>query len=215
MNVATDREGTLTTGRTWKGVGQWLKANGHTIPYQLFFLPRVPGSLIARVGLIDNVEFGNRWIIDEVRLFKGFDQARIDAMSEWVVDQVMWPLRRADTLAEVQRLRDEGHRTILTSGTYTPIAQAFARRAGLSDAIGTPLLFSAGKANGKIGGALNNKTVKAERLRQLLDAETLDMAYGDTAADIPMLMMSRTAIAVHPDPELRATAHKNGWRILE
>lgn len=215
MNVATDLEGTLTTGRTWKGVGMWLKANGFTIPYQIFFIPRVPGSLIAKAGLIDHVEFGNRWIIDEARLFKGFDQTRIDALSEWVVDQVMWPLRRSDALAEVQRLRDAGHRTILTSGTYTPIAQAFARRAGLTIAIGTPLVFDAGKATGKVGGALNNKVVKATRLRDYLGTASLDIAYGDTAADIPMLMMSRTAVAVHPDQELRAMAIRNGWRILE
>ncbi|HEY3289923.1 MAG TPA: HAD-IB family phosphatase [Anaerolineae bacterium] len=215
MIVASDLEGTLTTGRTWKGVGMWLKANGLTWPYQLFFLPRLPGSFIARIGVINKVDFGNSWIVDEVRLFKGFDQAHIDSMGACVVDQVMWPQRRQAVVAELQRLRDEGYRTILTSGTYTPIAQAFARRAGFSDAIGTPLEMAAGVSTGKCDGPLNNKDIKAERLRSYLGNEPLDVAYGDTAADIPMMRMARTAVAVYPDRDLRQAAQQNGWRVLE
>jgi len=215
MNVASDLEGTLTTGRTWKGVGMYLQMHGYAAQYRLFLAPHLLGTLVAQMGIINKQEYQNQWIVDLSQLLKGFDQARIDTMSEWVVDHVMWPQRRADVLAELQHLRAEGHRAILTSGAYQPIAQAFARRAGLSDAIGTPLQFSAGKATGHIEGALNNKDVKAERLRAYLGTEALDIAYGDTSADIPMLQMCRAPIAVYPDKELRAAAIKNGWRILE
>jgi phosphoserine phosphatase len=98
--------------------------------------------------------------------------------------------RRAIRVTAPARGR-RAHRTILTSGTYAPITQAFARRAGISDAIGTPLQFSAGTATSRIDGALNDKDVKAARLREYLGAEVLDTACGDTAALI------------------------NGWRILE
>lgn len=215
MIIASDLEGTLTTGRTWKGVGEYLQLNGRAHAYRLFLVPRLVGSLIAQTGLINKQEYANQWIIDLAQLLKGFDAARLDTMAQWVVEKIMWPARRVTVLAELRRFSEAGARVILTTGTYVPIAQAFARRAGIGEVIGTSLQISGGIATGRCDGPLNNKDIKAERLRAYLGNESLDMAYGDTAADIPMQRLARTAVAVFPDRELRRAAQENGWRVLE
>ena len=57
--------------------------------------------------------------------------------------------------------------------------------------------------------------VKALRLHERLGAARLYAAYGDTEADIPMLMLSDRPIAVYPDRALRSTARALGWTVLE
>ena len=214
MNIAFDLEGTLTTGRTWKGVGSFLAQHGRGMPYRAFFITRLPGSLLARIGLLDGQNFGNQWIIDLARLMRGFGVQQLEEMAEWVVQREMWPHRRLDIMAEMQRHKEAGQRIILASGTYLPIANAFARRAGITSVIGTPLAVREGRALGRLAGPLNVKGVKAERLNVMLAGESLDMAYGDTLADVPMLQMATTAVAVYPDKRLRKIAKEKRWRIL-
>src|SRR3546814_5063243 len=39
-------------------------------------------------------------------------------------------------------------------------------------------------------------------------------AYSDSRNDIPLLEEAHTAIAVDPDPVLRATAEARGWQVI-
>ncbi|MCL4504854.1 MAG: HAD-IB family phosphatase [Chloroflexi bacterium] len=215
MNIASDLEGTLTTGRTWKGVGSFLQMNGRKRAYQAFLALRLPGSALAGIGIIDKQVYGNQWIVDMARLLAGFDAAQLDRMGEWVIENVMWPQRRQKVLDELEDHRRAGNRVILTSGTYLPVARAFARRIGIQDVIGSDLSMATGSASGRVDGSLNVMTVKAERLRALLGAEPLHSAYGDTASDAPMLEMCEKPVAVCPDRRLRQTALARGWRIFE
>ena len=214
MNIATDLEGTLTTGRTWKAVSAYLGQQGQGGAVRLFMATHLPGTIAAQTGIINRQEYANRWIIDMARLLAGCDAAELDRLADYVVLQVMWPQRRQDVLDELERHHLDGHRIILTSGTYLPIAQAFARRAGIVDVIGSELAMDGGRATGRLVGALNNGPPKAERLRQLLGSQALDLAYGDTMADAPMLELCRTPIAVYPDDPLRRLAVSRNWRTI-
>jgi phosphoserine phosphatase len=215
MNIAFDLEGTLTTGRTWKGMGSYLAQHGRGAPYRAFFLTRLPGTLLARIGLIDHQNFGNQWVIDLAHLLRGFGAVELEEMAQWVVEREMWQHRRMDIMAEVERYTQAGHRVILATGTYQPIANAFARKAGMASAIGTPLAVREGRAVGGLAGPLNVKRVKAERLQVLLAGDTLDMAYGDTLADVPMLEMCAKPVVVYPDRRLLKIAQKRRWQIVD
>ena len=215
MNIASDLEGTLTTGRTWKGVGGYLQANGRGLAYEIFLALRLPGSTLARAGILDKQAYGNQWIVDMAGLLKGLDATQLEQMGEWVVEHVMWPRRRQNVLDELDSHRRDGHRIILTSGTYLPVARAFARRIGVQDVIASDLGMANGTASGKVDGALNVMSAKADRLRDMLGSEALHSAYGDTASDTPMLEMCERPVAVHPDRRLRQTALARGWRILQ
>lgn len=214
MNVAFDLEGTLTTGRTWKGVGGYLAQHGRGMAFRTFFVTRLPGTLLARIGLIDHQNYSNQWINDLARLLRGFGAQQMEEMAEWVVQSEMWPHLRADIMAEMEHHKQAGQRVILASGTYLPIANAFARRAGIPSVIGTPLAVREGRSLGRLAGPLNVEGVKAERLRVTLAGETLDMAYGDSLADLPMLQMAKTPVVVYPDKRLRKIAKEKRWRIL-
>ena len=56
---------------------------------------------------------------------------------------------------------------------------------------------------------------KAAAVRALAEGGEVVAAFGDTAADVPLLSLATRAVAVHPDSELREEAIARGWTILE
>lgn len=210
--VATDLEGTLTTGATWRGFGRYLAQYRSAVRYYLFLAVRLPMPLLVRTGLLDQQQAKSAWITDQLKLFEGATPDEVAHMAEWVVEHEMWPQRRADVLAEIEGHRAQGQRIILASGTYQPIAEAFAARIG-AEALATPLAFVGGRLAGT-ASPVSVKGEKADNLRAAIGGDGLLAAYGDTASDIPMLEMAGQPTAVYPDNRLRAAAEARGWRII-
>ena len=100
--VATDLEGTLTAGSTWRGVGRYLSEHGHRGRYRRFFWLRLPQVFLARRGIIDLQAFRERWMHDLTALLRGMSREQIEAMADWVFEQELWPGRRDDVLDELQ-----------------------------------------------------------------------------------------------------------------
>ena len=211
--VASDLEGTLTAGETWRGLGRYLKRHGRGTAYRAFFLSRLPRVLLAKAGLADGQAVRDGFLVGMARLFRGMTRAEIERMAEWVAGEELWPKRREEVLGELEGHRKSGSRLVLAAGGYQPVVEAFARRIG-AEAVGTPLEFSGGRATGGLVGGANTGVSKAERLRERVNVEELHAAYGDTLADVPMLVMSENPVAVCPDPGLREEAFRRGWRTL-
>jgi len=216
MALVSDLEGTLTEGATWRACGEYVKAKRGKFAYSLFFFLHVPGIPLVRVGLLDEQDFKTKWLVDLLTYLRGLNAEEVTAMAEWVVETEMWPKRRSDVLAELEAHQRAGQRVIIASGTFQPIAEAFARRIGVTEVIASPLeVDSNGRLTGKFVGALSVRGEKIANLKRALNGDPISAAYGDTASDIPMLEQAEQAVAVYPDPVLRKKAQKCGWRILE
>lgn len=211
--VASDLEGTLSTGESWKGIGRYLKGHGRGRDYRAFFLARMPGYAATKVAG-DEQKFRDAWMARLARLLRGMGPAELDRLAEWVVEKEMWPNRRGAVLDELRRHKEAGERLVLAAGVYQPVLEAFARRIG-AEAVGTPLEYSGGRATGSLIGAVNTGRAKAARLAEQVGPAKLTAAYGDTLPDRYMLEMSEKPVAVAPDPELRAEAQRRGWRVFE
>lgn len=215
MIVASDLEGTLTTGATWVGMESYLRAHGRARAYRWFYASRIPSFLLQRVGVISGERFKNAWIEGLLRFFKGQTPEAFGEVAEWVVEEEMWPQRRSDVIDELQAHVRTGRRVILTSGTYEAIAEQFAARAGLPEVIATPVGVVDGRLTGKVGATNNTGAQKAANLVERLGGEPLSIAYGDTLPDVPMMEASETAVAVYPDEALAPIARERGWRIMD
>lgn len=212
--VAVDLEGTLTGGETWRGVVAWLRSQGRGGAYRRFLAARVPRLVGVRMGLLDRQAFRDGWIGDFAAFFAGLDEPALRDLGEWVVERELWPQRRRGLMAEITGRVARGEDVVLASGTYQPVLDAFAARIGAS-AAGTQLELSGGLATGRIGGSVTTGARKAERLTRWLDRRVLVAAYGDSAADVPMLELAATPIAVDPDRALRSLARERGWRVMD
>jgi HAD superfamily phosphoserine phosphatase-like hydrolase len=211
--IASDLEGTLTTGETWRGLRAYCEQHKRKSDFQGFFLTQMPGFIGAKIGLIPKREFQNRWTANVMRLFVGVTLEEFKHIAIWIAEHELLPKVRSSVLSELQTAKQQGARVILASGTYQPVLEAFAQPFGF-EAIGTPLEVHNGVLTGKVIGAINVGLEKRLKLEQYLAGQVLDTAYGDTMPDIPMLELAKTAVIATGDHELEAVAKTRAWRMI-
>jgi HAD superfamily phosphoserine phosphatase-like hydrolase len=218
--VVRDLDGTLTAAEIWRGVLAWVRATHPSAAARRFVTVRLPLVAVAKLGLYDKEAFRARWLGEEAGLLRGLPTAELDAMGEWAVEHHLWPARRTavidmvEAAVEAARAIDPGARLIVASGGYQPVADAFARRLGAVGA-GTPLELRDGAATGRLDGPTRSGRLKAQAVAHLAGGGEILAAFGDTAADIPLLELARRAVAVAPDAALRREAQRRGWEVLE
>lgn len=214
-------DGTLSTVETWRGVQAWVEANHPSPAARRFVLTQMPFIVLARSGVYDGEAFRARWLGNQARLLRGLPEAGLRDMAEWVVEHHLWPARRrvaiaalAAAVADAQP-NDSKSVVVLASGAYLQISEAFAARIGADIAIGTPLEVEAGVATGRLADRVQTGPLKASAVRERVGDVPILTAFGDSAADIPMLELARHPVAVSPDSGLRRTAMSRGWELLE
>jgi HAD superfamily phosphoserine phosphatase-like hydrolase len=209
--VASDLEGTLSSGETWKAFAAYLERDGKSRTYRSFFNTRFLRALLAQAG-INKREFQNRWIEELIGLFAGMRLEEFQAVGEWVVEHHLWPKRKMQVIAKLEKYKLEGARVILVSGTYQPVLEAFAKRLD-TEAIGSSLEIANGTLTGRLAGPIN---VGAQKVSSLKAAgiSNLEAAFGDTLPDSAMLEMARNPVVIPTEAKLEKLALERGWRIL-
>ena len=215
MIVASDLEGTLTSGETWRGIRAYLQAHGRKRDYDAFMRSKLPLYLGAKIGVVPKRKFQNRWISDLPQLFAGATLEQFREVAAWVAEHELLPKLRHVPLAELEAAKVSGARVMLVSGTYQPILEAFAERFGF-EAIGTPLELEGDRLTGRLAGSVNVGAIKCSSLQAQLGQLSLTRAYGDTLSDVPMLESAQEAIVVTGnDSALERLAKQRGWRTLK
>lgn len=213
--VASDLEGTITAGETWRGMRDYLVENGYARRYRRFYLSRLPGLFLFRIGRTNIPAFKESWLLGLLKLFEGFTREEMDLMAKFVALETLWPSRRESVLQELQRHQSNGRSVVIVTGQFEPILTNFGRQMGEFNLIGTPLAYENGRFTGQTAAPLNVGPNKVAQLQPYLTDGKLAAAYGDTVSDIPMLELALEPVAVHPDEILRETAVNRGWRILD
>lgn len=140
-------------------------------------------------------------------------------LAEQIFDAEMVDKLIPGTLALAQGHLDAGQQVWLVTATPQELATVIAKRLGLTGALGTVAQTRGGVYTGKLDGPPLHGLAKAEAVRALAVAEDLDLAqcsaYSDSVNDVPMLSIVGNPTAVNPDPELRAHAIANDWKIRD
>ena len=215
MIVASDLEGTLTSGVTVFGTGRYLRENGARLRYLGFFALRLPAAMYYRTGIANPQSFKSQWMVDLLKFFAGYSVEEFRRVADYVIDNELWPKRRTNVIAELEAHHQAGRRVIITSGVYVPFAEAICERLGFGEPLGTPIEIVEGRLTGRTTGPVNVSSVKLASLTTALQGQPLHAAYGDTISDVPMLELSAEPTASYPDSRLRAAAQSRGWRIIE
>jgi len=218
--VVSDMDGTLTTAETWRGVHQWIRANYPSPAASRFITVRLPIVFLARSGLMNKERFRARWLEDQTKLLRGLRAEQLAAMGEWVVEHLLWPARRVEAVTAVQAAlatacaTDPATELVLATGGYQPIAAAFAKKLGATIALGTPFEVIDGVATGKLAAPTQSGEEKAIAVRAAAAGGAVLAAFGDTAADIPLLRLAERPVVVAPDRALERVALAEGWESL-
>ncbi|PWG07288.1 HAD-IB family hydrolase [Streptomyces sp. V2] len=152
-------------------------------------------------------------------IVKGHRVAELQSIGEEIYDEYLadriWPGTRALAQAHL----DAGQKVWLVTAAPIEIARVIARRLGLTGALGTVAESIDGVYTGRLVGELLHGPAKAEAVRALATAESLDLtrcaAYSDSHNDIPMLSLVGHPYAINPDSKLRKHARNLDWRLRD
>ena len=211
MIVLSDMNGTLTTGSPYLGVVDWVKHNQNKFEATWYKLSIMPSYLLAKRGLIDWQVWGQKLMIDSLSYIKDATPEKVEQVSEWLVEQELWRNRREDVVTRLVKHREEGAKTYITSSMMEPFLEPFARRIG-AEVIGTPTEIVNGRL--KIAGEMVVNEKKIEQALSRLGVDKVDVAYGDSLMDVPMLEHADHPVAVYPEEGLKKLAQERGWEIL-
>jgi len=211
MIVVSDMMGTLTTGSPFLGMVDWEKHNQSKFMARLHMAAITPSYFLAKNGLIDWQAWGQKLMVDSLAYIKNADEAKLRHVSEWIVEHNLWKQRREDVVARLVQHRQEGARVYIASSAFEPFIEPFARRIG-AQAIGTPIKI----VNGRVlpAGELAADEKKIEQVLSRLGVDRVDVAYGDTVLDIPLLNHADHPVAAYPDKNLKQVALEKGWEII-
>ena len=211
MIVISDMMGTLTTGSPFLGLVDWVKHNQSKLQANFRMASIMPAYLLAKNGIIDWQTWGQKLMVDSLAYIRNADEKKLRQVSEWVVEHDFWKKRREDVIARLVKHREAGARVYIASSVVEPFIEPFARRIGVQF-LGTPVKIEHGKV--KLIGELVANEKKIEQVLSRLAVDRVDVAYGDTILDIPLLEHADHPVAVYPDKKLKVVALERGWEII-
>ncbi|MEY2817717.1 MAG: hypothetical protein RL275_1180 [Chloroflexota bacterium] len=211
MIVVSDMMGTLTTGSPFLGLVNWVKHNQSKVRANWYMASIAPSYMLAKRGIIDWQEWGQKLMVNSLGYIKDATPEVVSHASEWLVEYDLWKNRRLDVIDRLVKHREGGDKTYIASSVVEPFIEPFARRIG-AEVIGTPIEIANGRLR-MVGGLVANEK-KIEQVLSRLGVDKVDVAYGDTILDVPMLEKADHPVAVYPDEKLKKIAQDRGWEIL-
>jgi HAD superfamily hydrolase (TIGR01490 family) len=173
-----------------------------------------------------NIQFRLRGSTDEgteavkARLGKWLDGRRVvdlQRLSPGVLAGVL-PRLYPQMLQVAYDHQDAGRPVYICTAASQGTADMLAHVLGFDGAAGSGLEERGGVYTGRFDGPFCYHEGKPARMRQLAQADGLDLAasyaYSDSASDIPMLRAVGHPVAVNPDAELLRTARAEGWEVM-
>lgn len=151
------------------------------------------------------IDFENA-LRERVGLLGGLEE---QAISTCLAERIE-PSPGAGTL--VATLKDKGCRTVLVTGGFHHFADPVAERIGFERVVGNRLAVADGLLSGEVSGAVVDSSAKEKVLREeteRLGHDTVSLATGDGANDIPLLRTATYGFAWRAKPAAREAAH--GW----
>ena len=128
------------------------------------------------------------------------------------------PRVAAGARALLERHRRAGDTLIITTATNRFITEPIAALLDVPNLLATDPEMIGGRYTGRITGHANFREGKVLRLREWLEHRRIQYArstcYSDSHNDLPLLGFADTAVAVDPDPILRAEAERRGWAVI-
>lgn len=215
MIVASDLNGTLTTGSPILAVANWAEIHQSVLRPRLFKYRILFSYLQVKAGLKEIDIWADKTMREVLDLIHFPDQEMVNSIMSYIVESELWPKRRENAVSLLREYHKEGAEIILVSAAFEPAVMEFAKRIGSEriTAIGTPVYLT--ESGISLAEKLTTREKKLEKVLDIIGSNTLDIALGDTFADIPLLEQSRHPIAVFPDRVLRETAQLRGWQILD
>lgn len=216
-----DVDGTLTTGRVWRGLMRYFtEIHPRRLTHTRFWAKHLPNWALVKLKLLNSVRFRTVWAADLAWFYRDLTTAEADTAHAWIVREHVRPMLRPDTVALLNQHNAQGDVTVLVSSGPQPLLSAIGADLGVSHALGTPFETRNGRYTGRLAGPVCIAHYKASMAQAHLARHdiTPDLlashAYADSASDLQLLELVGHPVATHPDKSLLPIARQRGWDIF-
>lgn len=128
------------------------------------------------------------------------------------------PIMLPQALRLIDSHRHQGHRLLVITATNHFITRPIVDALGIADLLACEAEISEGRYTGEPVGIPSYHNGKVLRLQAWLQQQHLSLAgswfYSDSHNDLPLLEQVDYAVAVDPDPTLKARAQESSWPII-
>ena len=154
----------------------------------------------------------------------GLSPQQLQAVQRQYVQEYIQPHILEPALSLLQRHRQAGDITVMTTATNRFIAAGVGRQLGFEEdhILATELQYTTdGRITGAIAGQPNLREGKVHNFGLWLAARNLHWDdvrlafYSDSVNDLPLLEKAHEPVATNPDARLRQLAQERNWRILD
>lgn len=153
-------------------------------------------------------------------LLEGEEKSYVLKITENFYKSTLKGLYRPGAIEAINRHKKLGHQISLLTSSFDGLSLLVQKDLGLDHCLCTRLeVDSDGLYTGKTVGPPcfgKNKVLFAKELSESLNIPLRNCTfYTDSASDIPLLNLVGRAVAVNPDPHLRARAQMKRWDIVD
>lgn len=152
----------------------------------------------------------------------GVDTSHLEALRERYLASYVRPRILDKARALVDKHRNAGDITVITTAVSTFLARPIAAEFGVTDVIATEAEIENGRFTGRVAGTPNMREGKIERLHGWLAARGKRLAdfrevwaYADSQNDLALLSHVTHPVAVNADAVLAVHARHKGWPIVQ
>jgi HAD superfamily hydrolase (TIGR01490 family) len=177
-------------------------------------------NFVARIPALYFAEKRDRHLLNEVlfELFKGVSRDRLEELGDEYCERVLMKNLYPKGRNMIEANRAAGLAPVLVTGSPDFVAAPLAKRLAIDDYAANRLVYSGGRATGRLRPPVMAGDEKARWCSAYASAKQLDLGkcwgYADSHYDLPFLAAVGHPVAVNPDRNLSATAHSRQWPII-
>lgn len=193
------------------------------------------GQFVCEQGLVDSTSFAR----DNERFYRDYQAGSLDIdaylrfalgplkgrspeelapLHRQFMREKIEPIMLPQALGLINSHRRQGHRLLVITATNHFITRPIVDALGIADLLACEAGMSEGRYTGEPIGIPSYHSGKVLRLQAWLQEQQLDLAgswfYSDSHNDLPLLERVDYAVAVDPDPTLKARARESSWPII-
>ncbi|PWB31713.1 HAD-IB family hydrolase [Pseudomonas sp. SDI] len=193
------------------------------------------GDYLCARGILDPVAYQNRndafyqdylagkldlqaYLNFSLEILATTERAQLDEWHRDFMRDCVEPIIQPKALALLKQHRDAGDKLVIITATNRFITGPIAKRLEVDHLLATECEMIDGRFTGRSTDVPCFREGKVTRLTRWLEENGHSLEgsyfYSDSMNDLPLLEVVSTAVAVDPDPNLRAEAEKRGWQVI-
>jgi len=148
-------------------------------------------------------------------------RVELDKLHALYMQRKIVPMMTEKARALVEKHKSNGDLLLIITATNSFVTNPIAAAFGIDHLIGTTPEEIDGEFTGRVTGTPSFQEGKVTRLNEWLAArgQTLQdfettWFYSDSHNDLPLMKLVDKAVAVDPDPVLKAYAEEQGWPVI-